>query len=413
MSEAFAQVNHYLRQSMDIMDLPDRIRGLLEKPDRVVDVRVSVELDDGRVGNFRGYRSQHSFVRGPYKGGLRYHPSINSDHANALASLMTWKTALLDIPYGGAKGGIDCDPGQLSETELERITRSFVRQIHPIIGPTLDIPAPDVNTRDWEMAWIMSEYSKIHGHSPGVVTGKPINYFGCPGRKEATGFGVYVSIRELFASLERDLKGARIAIQGFGNVGSHLAGHLHEHGAKVVAVSDEHGAIRREEGLDIPELKEHCTDKSAKLADFAGIDGQMSNQELLAMDVDVLVPAALGGVINADNAKGIRARIIAEAANGPITPEADAILSKADCLILPDIYANAGGVVCSYFEWVQNMQHFSWSHEKIISDIDAKMSSTFASLRKLCQFRSISFRQAAFIIAIQRVGQAIFFRGLD
>lgn len=411
MHDASEQVNYFLRQSMDIMDLPDRIRGLLEKPDRVVDVRVSVELDDGRVSNFRGYRSQHSFVRGPYKGGLRYHPSIDIDHSNALASLMTWKTALLDVPFGGAKGGINCDPKLLSEVELERVTRAFVRQIHPIIGPTLDIPAPDVNTRDWEMAWIMSEFSKIYGHSPGVVTGKPVSYFGCDGRKEATGLGVFIAIRELYAALERDLSKATVAIQGFGNVGSHLAQYLHEHGAKVVAVSDENGAIFRAAGLDIPALRTHITGGS--LADFPNIDRTFDNDELLTMEVDVLVPAALGGVIDASNAADIRAGIIAEAANGPVTPEGDEILQKNDKIILPDIYANAGGVVCSYFEWVQNMQHFSWKREQVRRDLDRKMSETFATLRRLSQSKSVNLRQAAYIIAIQRVGQAIVFRGLS
>ena len=404
-------VNHYFRQAARVMDLSPRVERLLVTPYREVKVDVSVTLDNGELGTFIGYRVQHDKSRGPMKGGLRYHPTVDMDEALGLASLMTWKTAVVNLPYGGAKGGIAVDPAALSSRELERLTRRFVQQIHDIIGPQRDIPAPDVNTNAQIMAWIMDEYSTIHGFSPAVVTGKPVDLFGSRGREEATGRGVVWALEEMLIDLGGGaVASKRCAIQGFGNVGSWAARFLHERGAKVVAVSDVKGGVTSPEGLDIPALATHVRQRGS-VAGFPGTDS-VTNEALLTLDVDVLIPAALGGVLTRDNAKDVRARWVVEAANGPTTPEADEILHARGIPILPDIYANAGGVTVSYFEWVQNVQQFTWEEDKVNAELHRHLREAYATIARVAREHRVPLRTAAFIVAIGRVGRATVLRGV-
>ena len=408
---AFEEVNYYFRQAARVMDLSASVEKMLVTPFREVKVDVSITMDDGSLGTFIGYRIQHDKTRGPMKGGLRFHPTVDLAEAQALASLMTWKTAVVNLPYGGAKGGIAVDPEKLSPRELERLTRHFVQQIHDIIGPQTDIPAPDVNTNAQIMAWIMDEYSKFHGFSPAVVTGKPVELFGSKGREEATGRGVVWALEEYLADASLgEIRGKTFAVQGFGNVGSWACRFLHERGAKIVAIGDARGAIRSAAGIDIPKLVEHV----AKTRSVAGLEGTESttNDEVLVSDVDVLVPAALGGVITEANAKDIRARLVLEAANAPTTPAADEILAGRGITVLPDIFVNAGGVTVSYFEWAQNIQQFSWDEERVNTELHRHVREAYATLARVVKSRKVSFRTAAFIVAIGRVGRATVLRGV-
>ncbi|MBI2206070.1 MAG: glutamate dehydrogenase [Candidatus Rokubacteria bacterium] len=408
---AFEEVNYYFRKAARVMDLSAAVEKMLVTPFREVKVDVSIALDNGQLGTFIGYRIQHDKTRGPMKGGLRFHPSVDLAEAQALASLMTWKTAVVNLPYGGAKGGIAVDPESLTPRELERLTRRFVQQIHDIIGPQQDIPAPDVNTNPQIMAWIMDEYSKFHGFSPAVVTGKPVELFGSKGREEATGRGVVWALEEYLADAGLgEVRGKRFAVQGFGNVGSWACRFLHERGGRVVAIGDARGAIGHREGIDIPTLVEHVA-KTRSVAGFPGAQG-ISNEGVLLADVDVLVPAALGGVITEANAKDIRARIVLEAANAPTTPGADDILEGRGVTVLPDIFVNAGGVTVSYFEWAQNIQQFSWEEEKVNAELHRHMREAYATLARVVKSRKVSFRTAAFIVAIGRVGRATVLRGV-
>ncbi len=407
----FEEVNYYFRRAARIMDLSPHVERMLITPFREVKVDVSISLDSGELGTFIGYRVQHDRSRGPMKGGLRYHPTVDMDEALGLASLMTWKTAVVNLPYGGAKGGIAVDPAKISERELERLTRRFVQQIHDLIGPQTDIPAPDMGTNAQVMAWIMDEYSRIHGFSPAVVTGKPVDLFGSRGREEATGRGVVFALEEFLKDVGGgQIRGKRCAIQGFGNVGSWTARFLHDAGARVIAVSDHRGGIANPEGLDIPKLVEHAR-RAKTVGGLPGADS-ISNAELLVSDVDVLIPAALGGVITKENAREVRARYVVEAANAPTTPEADEILTNRGIQILPDIYANAGGVTVSYFEWTQNIQQFTWEEAKIIAELRRHMSEAYTTLSKVARERRVPLRTAAFIVAIGRVGRATVLRGL-
>ena len=347
---AFEATNLYFGRASKIMTLGDRVQTLLETPSREVKVAVSVEMDNGELHTFLGYRVQHDNSRGPFKGGLRFHPHVDPDEVKALASLMTWKTAVVDVPFGGAKGGVTVDPRTLSASELERLTRKFIDCIHDVVGPQIDIPAPDMNTTAQHMAWIYDQYSKVHGHSPAVVTGKPVELYGSLGREAATGRGVMIGTRELLTAMGKDIAGTRIAIQGFGNVGTWTARIASEMGAKIVAVSDISGATRNVEGLDVESLIAHVKERGG-VDGFAGGDS-FSADELLFEDCDVMIPAALGGVVTKENAGDIRAKVLVEAANGPTTPEANDLLEKRGVMVLPDIYANAGGVTVSYFEWV-------------------------------------------------------------
>ena len=402
--QAFEATNLYFDKAAGLLDLSGNMRTLMITPDRELRVEVAIEMDDGQIGNFIGYRIQHDNARGPFKGGLRYHPHVDQDEARALASLMTWKTAVVDLPYGGAKGGMNCNPSKLSRGELERLTRKFVGQIHDFIGPDKDIPAPDVGTDAQVMAWIMNEYSKFHGFHPACVTGKPVEFHGSAGREAATGYGVVIATREMLKRQGRVIKGSTFAIQGYGNVGSFTAQFLDEAGGKVVAVSDAYGAIFRPEGIDIPALNAHVG-INRKVVGFLG--GQAgTNEQLLTSDVDVLIPAALGGVFDRTIAEAVRAKLIVEAANGPTWPEADDVFHRREIPVVPDILANAGGVIVSYFEWVQNLQHFRWPLEQVRREEESRLVESFAKVYDLATKKGVPMRTAAFMLAINRVGRA-------
>ena len=400
--------HYYFNKAADVLELSDKIRRIALTPFRVVKVEIVAEDDRGQLMHHYGYRVQHNPARGPMKGGLRYHPSVDEEHATALANLMTWKTAVVDIPYGGAKGGINCDPAMMSERELDGVTRQFIGAIKEVIGPTIDIPAPDVNTNAKVMGWIMDEYSKFNGFSPGVVTGKPLHLFGSEGRDEATGRGVMYALEEALKERSKSLSDVTVAIQGFGNVGSHAARLIAEQGGKVLAVADHLGGVSNANGLDIPALvkwaAEHRTVKGFPDSDV--FDGP----EVLTWDADVLIPAALEDAITTDNARDIRANIIVEAANGPTTPQADEILQERGVLVIPDILANAGGVTVSYFEWAQNIQQFRWEIERINDELSKIMRRSYAAVNEIAKDKDVTLRTAAFILAIGRVGRAVLSR---
>jgi glutamate dehydrogenase (NAD(P)+) len=402
--QAFEATSFYFEQAAKLLDLSDNIRTLLVTPDREVRVEVVIELDSGQIGNFIGYRVQHDNARGPFKGGLRYHPMVDQDEARSLASLMTWKTALVDLPFGGAKGGINCDPNKLSRGELERLSRRFIEKIHDMIGPFKDIPAPDMGTDAQVMAWIMNEYSKFEGFQPACVTGKPVEFHGSEGREAATGYGVAIVTRELLNRLKRSIAGSTFAIQGYGNVGSNTARALWRQGAKIVAISDAYGAVVNPAGLDIAELDRHVA-LARKVVGFKG--GEPStNEQLLMLPVDVLIPAALGGVFDRAVAQAVQAKVVVEAANSPTWPEADEVFSARGIPVLPDILANAGGVIVSYFEWVQNLQYFRWPLDQIQREEEKKLVDAFHDMYDHAQRKRISMRTAAYYRAITRVSRA-------
>jgi glutamate dehydrogenase (NAD(P)+) len=396
--------HRYFHKAADVLDLAPKVREVLITPNRVIKVEIVEEADDGQLMHFTGFRVQHNSARGPCKGGLRYHPSMDEDHASALANLMTWKTAIADVPFGGAKGGIDCDPSQMSRFELERVTRAFVDQCKEVIGPTIDIPAPDVNTNADVMAWIMDQYSHHAGFSPAVVTGKPLHLFGSEGRDEATGRGVLYALDEALHDRGSEIAGTRVALQGFGNVGSHAARLIGERGGKIVAVADHMGGVANEAGLDVPALvawaAEHRT-----VSGFAGGDA-FDGSEIITWPADVLIPAALEDAIDEKNAPQVQAQIVVEAANAPTTPEADAILHEKGVVIVPDILANSGGVTVSYFEWAQNIQQFRWELDRVNAELEKHMRRAYASVREVARDRKTDLRTAAFVLAIQRVGRA-------
>jgi glutamate dehydrogenase (NAD(P)+) len=407
---AIEETNYYFRKAARIMDVGTPIETLLATPLREVKVQASIEMDSGEIRTFVGYRIQHDNSRGPMKGGLRFHPKLDQAECAALASLMTWKTAVANLPYGGAKGGITCDPTQLSLKELERLTRKYVDQMQDVIGPTRDIPAPDVNTNPQVMAWIMDQYSRYHGHSPAVVTGKPLDLYGSKGREAATGRGLLYISREILRDVNLPTRGARFAIQGFGNVGSHAARLLWEDGAVIVAVSDVQGGVRNPQGLDVPNLFEHVQ-RTGTVAGYAG--GQAcTNEDVLTADCDVLIPAALGHVLTRENASAVRARLIIEGANGPTTPDADELLEKRGVLVVPDILASIGGVTVSYFEWVQNLQHMAWEEERVNAELERTIKEAYERVAQLARSRKVPLRTAAFILAIGRVGKATVMRGI-
>lgn len=407
---SYETAERYFNHAAEVMGLSDNMSRLLKTPQREVKVQIAFELDDGQIATFIGYRIQHDKARGPMKGGLRFHPEVDADEVLALASLMTWKTAVVNIPYGGAKGGVSVDPSQLSHRELESVTRKFVDEIHDIFGPDTDIPAPDMGTNSQIMAWIMNQYEKYHGYNPACVTGKPVELHGADGREEATGRGVAIVTKSALQKLNRPVEGAKIAIQGFGNVGSFAAEILHEMGAKIIAVSDAFGGIRNKEGLDIPKLIEFAKEHK-KVEGFLNSE-TIDNATLLASDVDVLIPAAIGNVLTSENANDVRAKLIIEAANNPTTPEADAIFERKDILVIPDILANAGGVTVSYFEWVQNRQHFKWEIEEVRKRLEKIMVESFDRVWKIADEKSVSPRIAAYILGIGRVGRATVLGGI-
>tara|TARA_B100000949_G_C14233273_1_gene429919 strand:- start:3 stop:1247 length:1245 start_codon:yes stop_codon:yes gene_type:complete len=397
-------------RAADKLGLEENFSNSLMMPDRELAVEVPLNRDDGSLAVFKGYRIQHNNARGPFKGGIRYHQEVDLDEVRALAALMTYKTAVVDIPYGGGKGGITIDPRDYSERELEQLSRRFFRRISPIIGVNKDIPAPDVNTTAQIMAWFMDEYSQNHGYSPGIVTGKPIDLGGSLGREAATGRGVYFTIREAAAEFEVDLSEATAVIQGFGNVGSFAAKFLHEAGCKVIAVSDVSGGLHEPNGLDISSLTDYV--KENRVIEGSGQGKKLSNEELLTIQCDFLVPAALGGVIHKMNADNLNCRFVIEAANGPTTPPGDEILFDKSIPVIPDILTNAGGVTVSYFEWVQNLQQFRWEEDDVNAKLEKKMVSAYSEVSALRKEKKVSFRTAAFMVAIDRVARSVKLRGL-
>jgi glutamate dehydrogenase (NAD(P)+) len=399
-------------QAADTMELDPNLRERLKLPQRSLIVSVPIRMDDGRVEVYTGYRVQHDSSRGPTKGGIRYHPDVNLGEVAALAMWMTWKCALADLPYGGAKGGVAVAPKQLSRPELQRLTRRYAAEIFPLIGPDKDVPAPDVGTDAQVMAWIMDTYSQQVGYSvPGVVTGKPLSIGGSLGREEATGRGVvYVTI-EALRHLKLDIRNSTVVIQGFGNVGAHTARIMQESGARVIAVSDVNGGIHNSNGLDIPELLTRCKTNGQSLRDTK-LGEWLSNDELLQLDCTVLVPAALSEQITERNAAKLRCRILAEGANGPTTLEADRILEDKGVFIIPDILANSGGVIVSYFEWVQDVQRFFWKATDIQERLQDILTNAFHRTLQFSLAKKTSMRMAALMSGIDKVAQAHLHRGL-
>ena len=386
------------------LGLKPNIANTLEMPDRELTVEVPFRKDNGEMESVLGFRVQHNNTRGPFKGGIRYHEHVDIEEVRSLATLMTWKTSLLDIPYGGGKGGIGVDPSKYSRTELERMSRNFFRAIDPIIGVNIDIPAPDVNTNAQVMSWFMDEYSQTHGYTPAIVTGKPLELGGSEGREAATGRGTAVITRETADKWGIELKNAKVVIQGFGNVGSYAAKFLHEYGCKIIGVSDVTGGLYDADGLDIPSLFEHNSKNRT-------IDGfkqgkKISNDELLALECDFMIPAALGSAINKSNVDSLNCKVIVEAANGPVTGDAANKLWDRKIGIIPDILTNAGGVTVSYFEWVQNLQQFKWTEDDVNAKLETKMVKAFNEVFELREKNNVPMRIASFMVAIDRVHKA-------
>ncbi len=410
-------------RAAEIMELEDWIKNILSYPERTVKVHIPVKMDNGEVQVFVGYRCQYNAALGPYKGGIRYSPEVDEDEVVALAQWMTFKCALVDIPFGGAKGGVRVDPKKLSKSELERLTRRFTYEIVPVIGPYIDIPAPDVYTNDDVMAWIMDTYSIIKGYNePAVVTGKPTYIGGSKGRKEATGRGVAISTREVLKLYGEDIKGKTVAIQGFGNVAVFAALILQDWGARIVAVSDSKGGIYNPDGLDVRDLIKHVygseevNGKKKSVVSYAGGE-QISNEDLLLLDVDILIPCAIENQITEENADKIKARYIVEGANGPTTFEADEILFKKGIIVVPDILANSGGVIVSYLEWVQDRMGYYWEEDEVNEKLEKKLinaiKEVFHTLKEYeKKGKKIDWRTAAYILSIERIAKVYRKRGL-
>jgi glutamate dehydrogenase (NAD(P)+) len=402
-------VSHYFNAAADRLGVEEDLRAVLSSAYREVQVQIPVRLSDGCIHVFSGYRVQHNGARGPYKGGVRYHPDVNLDEVRALASLMTWKTAIAGIPFGGAKGGVNCPAQELKEAEVERITRSFMDKIEKVLGPTRDIPAPDVNTNAQVMAWMMDEYGKLHGHSPAIVTGKPIALEGSYGREAATGRGLVFCYREAAPQLGLTPSETRFVVQGYGNVGSWAARILQQLGCRMVGASDAHGAIRSDAGIDANELAAHAA-AGGGLPDFAGAE-VIPPEDLLAIECEVFIPAALGAMIHADNADDLNCKVVIEGANSPTTPTADEILTDKGVFIVPDVMANAGGVVVSYFEWVQNLQHFRWDEREVNDRLGTIMRRAYRECLARAREDEVSLRVACFELGIERVLEAAHLRG--
>ena len=405
----YDEVNVFFNRAADRLGLADGVRDLLMRPWRELKVSVPVRMDDGTIEVFDGYRVQHNGVRGPYKGGVRYHPEADQEEVRALASLMTWKNALVDIPFGGAKGGVQCDPHALSKNELNRLTRRYTMNIQHLIAVNRDIPAPDLGTNAQTMAWMMDAYGQIHGYTPGIVTGKPVELGGSVGREQATGRGVVFAARSAAEDMGMDPSGARMAIQGFGNVGSWTAAVAGELGCRIIAVSDINGGVYNERGIDVPALFAHHGE-AGTVAGFTGGE-PVENSELLELECEILVPAAIDRVVHEENAPRVKARMVVEAANHPLTPEADAILEDRGVTILPDILVNAGGVIVSYFEWTQNLYQHRWTLEEVNGELDTIITRAYREVKETVERRGISYRDAAFLIGVGRVAEVAQLRG--
>ena len=405
----FEAASFFFYESADRLNLDQEMREILASSYRELAVQVPVVMDDGHRMVFRGYRIQHNGARGPYKGGIRYHESADLDEVRALAALMTWKNALIDVPFGGAKGGVQCDPRAMSDGELQKLTRRFTAMIGYVIGLNRDIPAPDMGTNAQTMAWMMDAYGQKYGYTPGIVTGKPVEMGGSPGREEATGRGVIMCTKEATKKMGTKFKGAKIAIQGFGNVGYWAARIAEEEGATVVAVSDVEGGIFNGDGLEVEKVDKHRWDQGSVVS-YADGD-KISNEDLLEVECDILIPAAIQGVIHSGNAEKINAPLVVEAANGPTTPAADQILTKRDITVLPDILVNAGGVTVSYFEWVQNIQQFRWEIDHVNKELEKRMDKATDDVFDRAEKDQTTLREAAFDIAVERVARAAEIRG--
>src|SRR5215212_2572515 len=403
-------VSHYFGKAAERLDLDEDIASVLRSSYREVQVQIPVKQNDGKIHVYAGYRVQHNGARGPYKGGIRFHPEVDLDEVRALAELMTWKTAIVGVPYGGAKGGVNVDPKQLEPKEQQAVARSFMDRIEKVLGPMRDIPAPDVGTNAQTMAWLMDEYGKLHGHTPAIVTGKPIALEGSRGREAATGRGVIFILEEVAEQLELNFDGLTFAVQGFGNVGSWAARILHDKGGKLVAVDTVDGSIHSDAGIDPHKLYEFVFDEGGEITDFADCE-TTSKEEFLATECDVFIPAALGGMIHEHNADTLRCRVLLEGANSPTTPTADSILTDKGVYIAPDVLCNAGGVIVSYFEWVQNLQHFQWDEEEVNTRLEKIIKRGFAEVAEKCRNDKTTPRVAAYELGISRVVEASRTRG--
>jgi len=405
----FESVTYFFERAASRLKIGNDSIELLRQPWRELRVAVPIRRDSGEIGVFIGYRIQHNAARGPYKGGVRYHPRADADEVRALATLMTWKTAVIDVPFGGAKGGIQCDPHEMSEQELNALTRRYIQNISHIIGPNRDIPAPDLNTNSQTMAWMMDAYGQLHGHTPAIVTGKPVELGGSYGRDAATGRGVVFCLEEWSRIRKVDPAGSSVVIQGFGQVGSWTARLIGRLGCNVIAISDQHGATYNSKGLDVGAVYEYHRENGSVKGFTGGED--LDNDELLELECDYLVPAAVEEVITVENADKIRAKAILEAANHPTTPAADSILNDRGVPILPDLLANAGGVTVSYFEWAQNIQQFQWDEERVNSELRERMTAATKQVATRAAEEKVSLRESAFMIGVERVERAGTLRG--
>ncbi|MGE7999999.1 Glu/Leu/Phe/Val family dehydrogenase [Lysinibacillus sp. NPDC093190] len=405
----FTSTQEVIQEALNRLGYDEAMYELLKEPLRMLQVRIPVKMDDGTTKVFTGYRAQHNDAVGPTKGGVRFHPAVSEEEVKALSMWMTLKCGIVDLPYGGGKGGVICDPRQMSMDEIERLSRGYVRAVSQIVGPTKDIPAPDVFTNAQIMAWMMDEYSRMDEfNSPGFITGKPLVLGGSQGRDRATAQGVTIVIQEAAKKRGIDIKGARVVIQGFGNAGSFLAKFMHDLGAKVIGISDAYGALHDPEGLDIDYLLDRRDSFGTVTTLF---ENTISNKELLELDCDILVPAAIENQITADNANNVKANIVVEAANGPTTAEATRILTDRGILLVPDVLASAGGVTVSYFEWVQNNQGYYWTEEEVEERLYKKMVDAFENVYTTATTRNINMRLAAYMVGVRRTAEASRFRG--
>jgi glutamate dehydrogenase (NAD(P)+) len=402
-------VLYYFDLACERLGLPDDVREVLRTCYRELSVQIPIRLSDGKIHVYSGYRVQHNAARGPYKGGIRYHPEVDLNAVRALAMLMTWKTALVNIPYGGAKGGIDCPGDLLEESELQKISRSFMDKVEKILGPTRDIMAPDLNSNAQIMAWMMDEYGKLNGYTPAIVTGKPVELEGSYGRESAVGRGLVYLFREAAPQLGLSPPDSTCVVQGFGNVGAWTALIMQQLGVKLVGVSNAHGAIRNDGGIDASDLQQFI-EQGGRLPEYGKAEA-ITPEELLEIECDVFVPAALGGMIHEGNVDSMRCKVVLEGANSPTTPAADEILTDKDVYVIPDLLANAGGVVVSYFEWVQNMQHFRWDEREINDKLGSIMRHAFREVSGVAKERDLSLRVAAYELGIERVVAAARLRG--
>ena len=403
-------VNHYFDIAVDRLGLEADVAAVIRSSYREVQVQIPVTLSDGNIHVFSGFRVQHNGARGPYKGGIRFHPEVDLDEVRALAMLMTWKTAVVGIPYGGAKGGVNCDSRQLEPDELQKVARSFMDKIEKVLGPTRDVPAPDVGTNAQTMAWLMDEYGKLHGHTPAIVTGKPIALEGSYGREAATGRGVIYVLEEMAEQIGLDFDGLTFAVQGFGNVGSWAARILHDKGGKLVAVDTVDGSIHSADGIDPHALYGWLFDEQRDISEFPDVE-ETSKEEFLSTECDVFIPAALGGMIHEHNADLLNCRVLLEGANSPTTPKADEALAEKGIYIAPDVVCNAGGVIVSYFEWVQNLQHFRWDEDEVNGRLEKIIKRGFREVAEKAESDGTTPRIAAYELGISRVVDASRTRG--